>query len=180
MGAVASSPLFMGLVLWILFPKSENTLIEFLHSVMNNVIRVLFITGGATLFLFFLIRIVQFLYQGNPYNRGKLFLRYKQRTLAHQVKKAMIDTGIVNPRYQSNGFEVADVYPNLDKHSIFIRIEVVGDTAKELENIESLINATTKKKFANLVVHDLSQYKNGRWFTIQLRDSSVSQRLILS
>lgn len=152
--------------------------LETINSIINKSSNVAFGLGMALLSLTLVFSIVQFLYfNGNKYSIGKPILRYNQLKIQKQIENGLIDEGIINPKIKTpNTFEVGDVIANLDDKKPFIIIEVIGDTAKRMNNIESLINASLRKKFSDFIVNDIEQSTDGRWYTFFLRDSSRSLR----
>ncbi|GGL63036.1 FtsK/SpoIIIE domain-containing protein [Sporolactobacillus putidus] len=147
-------------------------------DVLFNIGAYCLIFGIAILVIMVAACVIRFLYFGNPYNRGLIGIRWNQFLMARQIRRGMIDTGVINPRQKSGGFEVGDIHPNLDKVKPFVRIEVVGNTSDQLEKTQSLLNASLRKKFDKYIVIDIDQDNAGRWFTFYLRDSSVSQRFV--
>ncbi|WP_342536522.1 hypothetical protein [Sporosarcina sp. FSL K6-3508] len=160
----------------------DNTIIPYYLAALvnscNKVSKVSFGLGIALLSLTALVLIVQFLYfNGNKYNTGKPILRYNQLKIQNQIESGLIDEGIINPKIKTpNTFEVGEVIANLDYIEPFIMIEVIGDTAKKMNSIESLINSNLRNKFSDFIVDDIEQSIDGRWYTFYLRDSSISLR----
>ncbi|GEM_PF-5801148 len=168
------SKLAVGLLDNTTIPSFLQTLINF----CNKVSKLSFGLGIVLLSIFSLILLVYFLYfNGNKYNIGNPILRYNQFRVQKQVEIGLIDEGIINPKIKSpSSFEVGEVIANLDDNEPFIMIEVVGNTAKKLNSITALINASLRNKFSNLIVDDIDQSIDGRWYIFYLRDSSKSIR----
>lgn len=154
--------------------------IPLLSSIANTLIQlsyILSLIAGLSLIFVSVWTLARFLFFNNPFNRGNFKLRWNQQKMANQIQQGLIDEGIVNPRNKSYGVEVADVFPNLSEQSLSVYVEVVGATGSDLTKVEGLVNASLKNKFENLVIKDLDQDDNGRWYTFYLTDTSISQRL---
>lgn len=157
--------------------KNEFPLPHSFVTELNQLAEGLFITGFLSLFITAMFTIISFLFLGNPFNRGNIKLRWKQHQMRKQIQQGLIDEGVVNPRNKRTGVEVGDIFPDLSEDSLFVRVEVVGATANDLKKVEGLVNASLRGRFENLIIKDISQDDNGRWYTFYLTNTAISKRL---